>query len=145
MVALYNTRRSCDQYMVLYTLSEGHVISVCFFTLSEVMSSISAPLLAVTRSCDPRVLSFSLFLRLSMPLSVEEISNFGQDFKELFIRSSCYSLLLITVVTAGPTIRWVFSSTPKSISFSVVYRESTDTPLEQAKVKNTHRFMLLMK
>ncbi|KAK3513465.1 hypothetical protein QTP70_015460 [Hemibagrus guttatus] len=73
-------------------------------------------------------------ITLSMPFSVEEISNFGQEFRELFIKSSCYSLIPITVVTAGPTIRWVFSSMPKSIAFSVVYRESTDTPLEQAKV-----------
>ncbi|XP_026801935.3 FYVE and coiled-coil domain-containing protein 1 isoform X1 [Pangasianodon hypophthalmus] len=71
---------------------------------------------------------------LSVPFSVEEISNFGQESRELFIKSSCYSLIPITVVTAGPTISWVFSSTPKSISFSVVYRESTDIPLEQAKV-----------
>ena len=34
----------------------------------------------------------------------------------------------------GPTVTWTFTSEPKSISFSVVYRESTDTPLEQAKV-----------
>ncbi|XP_058274381.1 FYVE and coiled-coil domain-containing protein 1 isoform X2 [Hemibagrus wyckioides] len=73
-------------------------------------------------------------ITLSMPFGVEEISNFGQEFRELFIKSSCYSLIPITVVTAGPTISWVFSSTPKSIAFSVVYRESADTPLEQAKV-----------
>ncbi|KAF4076390.1 hypothetical protein AMELA_G00213850 [Ameiurus melas] len=70
----------------------------------------------------------------SVPFNVEEISNFGQESRELFIKSSCYSLIPITMVTAGPTISWVFSSTPKSISFSVVYKESTDTPLEQAKV-----------
>lgn len=75
-----------------------------------------------------------------MPFGVEEICNFGQEFRELFIKSSCYSLIPITVVTAGPTIRWVFSSTPKSIAFSVVYRESVDTPLEQAKVKHTHTY-----
>ncbi|TTC44344.1 FYVE and coiled-coil domain-containing protein 1 [Bagarius yarrelli] len=73
-------------------------------------------------------------ITLSVPFGGEEIFNFGQDFRELFIKSSCYSLIPITVDTAGPVIRWVFSSAPKSISFSVVYRESTDTPLEQAKV-----------
>ncbi|XP_047662328.1 FYVE and coiled-coil domain-containing protein 1 [Tachysurus fulvidraco] len=70
----------------------------------------------------------------SVPFGVEEISNFGQEFRELFIKSSCYSLIPITVDTAGPTIRWEFTSMPKSISFSVVYREGTDTPVEQAKV-----------
>ncbi|KAM9439192.1 FYVE and coiled-coil domain-containing protein 1 isoform 1-T2 [Clarias gariepinus] len=73
-------------------------------------------------------------ITLSIPFSVEEISSFGRDSRELFIKSSCYSTIPVTVVTAGPTISWVFSSTPKSISFSVVYKESTDTPLEQAKV-----------
>lgn len=86
--------------------------------------------MAVTRSCDQPLLS----RRLSIPFSVEEISSFGRDSRELFIKSSCYSTIPVTVVTAGPTISWVFSSTPKSISFSVVYKESTDTPLEKAKV-----------
>ncbi|KAM7379520.1 hypothetical protein PAMP_005066 [Pampus punctatissimus] len=36
--------------------------------------------------------------------------------------------------SAGSTVTWTFNSEPKSISFSVVYRESTETPLEQAKV-----------
>ncbi|KAI5608819.1 FYVE and coiled-coil domain-containing protein 1-like isoform X2 [Silurus asotus] len=67
-------------------------------------------------------------------VGLEEISNSRQEFSELFIKSSCYSVISITVVTAGPTISWVFSSSPKSISFSVVYRESTDIPLDQAKV-----------
>ncbi|KAL6468148.1 hypothetical protein MHYP_G00238250, partial [Metynnis hypsauchen] len=73
-------------------------------------------------------------ITLSVPFSVEEIADFGEQFRELFIKSSCYSLVPITVGAAGPTISWVFSSAPKSISFSVVYRESTDTPIEQSKV-----------
>ncbi|XP_066508674.1 FYVE and coiled-coil domain-containing protein 1-like [Hoplias malabaricus] len=73
-------------------------------------------------------------ITLSVPYSVLEIAGFGEDFRELFIKSSCYSLIPITVDSAGHIISWVFSSAPKSISFSVVYRESTDTPLEQAKV-----------
>lgn len=36
----------------------------------------------------------------------------------------------------GPTVSWTFTSEPKSIAFSVVYRERTDTPLEQAKVSD---------
>ncbi|KAG9333024.1 hypothetical protein JZ751_013900, partial [Albula glossodonta] len=50
------------------------------------------------------------------------------------LTSSCYSLIPMELREAGPTISWVFSSEPKSISFSVVYREGPDTPLEQAKV-----------
>ncbi|XP_017562875.2 FYVE and coiled-coil domain-containing protein 1 isoform X1 [Pygocentrus nattereri] len=73
-------------------------------------------------------------ITLSVPFSVEEIAEFGEQFRELFIKSSCYSLVPIIVGAAGPTISWVFSSAPKSISFSVVYRESTDTPIEQSKV-----------
>lgn len=73
-------------------------------------------------------------ITLCETFTVMEIAEFGEDFRELFIKSSCYSLIPVTVDRAGPTISWVFSSSPKSISFSVVYRESTDAPLEQAKV-----------
>ncbi|XP_057190580.1 FYVE and coiled-coil domain-containing protein 1 isoform X2 [Triplophysa rosa] len=71
---------------------------------------------------------------LSVPYSLEDVVQFGEGFRELFIKSSCYSVVLITAAHPGPTISWIFSSEPKSITFSVVYRENTDTPLEQAKV-----------
>ncbi|KAL2097027.1 hypothetical protein ACEWY4_006234 [Coilia grayii] len=73
-------------------------------------------------------------LTLSVPFSVDEIAQFGDEFRELFVKSSCYSIIPIAVGNAGPTISWVFSSEPKSISFSMVYRDHTDIPLEQAKV-----------
>uniref|UniRef100_A0A8C1XL48 FYVE and coiled-coil domain containing 1b n=1 Tax=Cyprinus carpio TaxID=7962 RepID=A0A8C1XL48_CYPCA len=73
-------------------------------------------------------------MMLSVPFSVEDVVQFGDKSRELFIRSSCYSVLLITAAHPGLTISWVFSSEPKSIAFSVVYRENLDTPLEQAKV-----------
>uniref|UniRef100_A0A8C2F6I8 FYVE and coiled-coil domain containing 1b n=1 Tax=Cyprinus carpio TaxID=7962 RepID=A0A8C2F6I8_CYPCA len=75
-----------------------------------------------------------LFHRLSVPFSVEDVVQFGDKSRELFIRSSCYSVILITATHPGLTISWVFSSEPKSIAFSVVYRENLDTPPEQAKV-----------
>lgn len=73
-------------------------------------------------------------LTLSVPFSVDDITAFGDSSRELFIKSSCYSIIPIAVGNPGPTISWVFTSEPKSISFSVVYREDTETPLEQAKV-----------
>lgn len=73
-------------------------------------------------------------LMIKLPLTVEEIANFGEGNRELFVRSSTYSLIPITVTEAGLTISWVFSSDPKSISFSVVFQETEDTPLEQCKV-----------
>ncbi|XP_033849111.3 FYVE and coiled-coil domain-containing protein 1-like [Acipenser ruthenus] len=73
-------------------------------------------------------------LTLRVPLNIEEIIQFGDDSRELFIKSSCYSVIPIAVEEAGPTISWVFSSEPKSISFSVVYQESAESPLEQSKV-----------
>nr|XP_020660239.1 FYVE and coiled-coil domain-containing protein 1 isoform X1 [Pogona vitticeps]XP_020660240.1 FYVE and coiled-coil domain-containing protein 1 isoform X1 [Pogona vitticeps]XP_020660241.1 FYVE and coiled-coil domain-containing protein 1 isoform X1 [Pogona vitticeps] len=73
-------------------------------------------------------------LMLKLPLTVEEILTFGEANRELFIKSSTYSIIPITVVETGLTICWVFSSEPKSISFSVVYRESEDAPLDQCKV-----------
>uniref|UniRef100_A0A673L856 FYVE and coiled-coil domain-containing protein 1-like n=1 Tax=Sinocyclocheilus rhinocerous TaxID=307959 RepID=A0A673L856_9TELE len=73
-------------------------------------------------------------MMLSVPFSVEDMIQFGDKSRELFIRSSCYSVILITAAHPGPTISWVFSSEPKSIAFSVVYRENPDTPLEQTKV-----------
>lgn len=76
-----------------------------------------------------------MVFRIKLPLTVEEITNFGEGNRELFVRSSTYSLIPITVAEAGLTISWVFSSDPKSISFSVVFQEAEDTPLEQCKVR----------
>ncbi|KAK5860162.1 hypothetical protein PBY51_021659 [Eleginops maclovinus] len=73
-------------------------------------------------------------LTLSIPFTVDDISGFGESSRELFIKSSCYSTIPITMSGPGPTVCWTFTSEPKSISFSVVYRESTETTLEQAKV-----------
>uniref|UniRef100_A0A3B5MP62 GOLD domain-containing protein n=1 Tax=Xiphophorus couchianus TaxID=32473 RepID=A0A3B5MP62_9TELE len=73
-------------------------------------------------------------LTLSVRLTVDDISGFGESSRELFIKSSCYSIVPVTMTSAGPTVSWTFTSEPKSISFSVVYRESAETPLEQAKV-----------
>uniref|UniRef100_A0A672YNQ3 FYVE and coiled-coil domain containing 1b n=1 Tax=Sphaeramia orbicularis TaxID=375764 RepID=A0A672YNQ3_9TELE len=71
---------------------------------------------------------------LSADFTVDEISSFGDSSRELFIKSSCYSTISFTINSPGPTVTWTFTSEPKSISFSVVYRDSADTPLEQAKV-----------
>ncbi|XP_034559818.1 FYVE and coiled-coil domain-containing protein 1-like [Notolabrus celidotus] len=73
-------------------------------------------------------------LTLSIHFAVDDISGFGDSSRELFIKSSCYSTIPIIMSSPGPTVSWTFTSEPKSISFSVVYRESTETPLEQAKV-----------
>ncbi|XP_067301693.1 FYVE and coiled-coil domain-containing protein 1-like [Pseudorasbora parva] len=73
-------------------------------------------------------------LTASVPLDIDEIPHFGDGSRELFVKSSCYSTIPITVGDHGPIICWVFSSEPKSISFTVVYRETLDTPVEQAKV-----------
>ncbi|XP_071403032.1 FYVE and coiled-coil domain-containing protein 1 [Centroberyx affinis] len=71
---------------------------------------------------------------VAVPLSIDDISQFGDGSREIFIKSSCYSLISIAVGDCGPTIGWMFSSEPKSISFSVVYRETPDIPVEQSKV-----------
>ncbi|XP_055514144.1 FYVE and coiled-coil domain-containing protein 1 isoform X1 [Leucoraja erinacea] len=73
-------------------------------------------------------------LTLKIPLTVDAIRQFGNNIRELFIKSSCYSLIPITVEECGLTISWVFSSDPKSISFSVVYQESEETSYQQCKV-----------
>ncbi|KAM6948644.1 FYVE and coiled-coil domain-containing protein 1 [Aplochiton taeniatus] len=73
-------------------------------------------------------------LTLSVPFTMEDIAEFGDGSRELFIKSSCYSTIPIAVGNPGATIAWVFTSEPKSISFSVVHREDAETPLEQAKV-----------
>lgn len=80
------------------------------------------------------ILNFHIHYRLAVPLSIDDISKFGDSSRELFIKSSCYSVITIAVADSGPTISWVFSSEPKSISFSVVYRESADIPVQQSKV-----------
>ncbi|TSL61155.1 FYVE and coiled-coil domain-containing protein 1 [Bagarius yarrelli] len=73
-------------------------------------------------------------LASSVELHMDEIRQFGESPHELFVKSSCYSIVSVTVHEHGHAIGWVFSSEPKSICFSVVYRESMDTPQEQAKV-----------
>ncbi|XP_040910227.1 FYVE and coiled-coil domain-containing protein 1-like isoform X2 [Toxotes jaculatrix] len=73
-------------------------------------------------------------LTLSVHFTIDDISGFGDSSRELFIKSSCYSAIPITMSNPGTTVTWTFTSEPKSIAFSVVYRESTETPLEQAKV-----------
>ncbi|XP_055020627.1 FYVE and coiled-coil domain-containing protein 1 isoform X2 [Boleophthalmus pectinirostris] len=73
-------------------------------------------------------------ITMAIPFSIEDISHFGGGSRELFIKSSNYSVITVTVCVCGPTISWMFSSEPKSISFSVVHRESTDAPIEQSKV-----------
>uniref|UniRef100_A0A669F4M8 FYVE and coiled-coil domain autophagy adaptor 1 n=1 Tax=Oreochromis niloticus TaxID=8128 RepID=A0A669F4M8_ORENI len=73
-------------------------------------------------------------LTFSVHFTVDDIAAFGDSPRELFIKSSCYSTIPITTSNPGPTVSWTFTSEPKSISFSVVYRESTEIPLEQAKV-----------
>uniref|UniRef100_A0A1A8CQA6 FYVE and coiled-coil domain-containing protein 1 n=1 Tax=Nothobranchius kadleci TaxID=1051664 RepID=A0A1A8CQA6_NOTKA len=71
---------------------------------------------------------------MAVPLSMEDISQFGDGSRELFIKSSCYSVITISVADCGQTISWMFSSEPKSISFSVVYQESSDVQAQQSKV-----------
>uniref|UniRef100_UPI00398EA1E4 FYVE and coiled-coil domain-containing protein 1 n=1 Tax=Pristiophorus japonicus TaxID=55135 RepID=UPI00398EA1E4 len=73
-------------------------------------------------------------ITLRIPLTVDEIRQFGDNSRELFVKSSCYSLIPIVVEECGLTISWVFSSDPKSISFSVVHQESEETSYEQCKV-----------
>ncbi|XP_054847147.1 FYVE and coiled-coil domain-containing protein 1 isoform X2 [Eublepharis macularius] len=73
-------------------------------------------------------------LMIKLPFTVEEILNFGEANRELFIKSNTYSIIPITVEEPGLAISWVFSSEPKSISFSVVYQESEEAPLDQCKV-----------
>lgn len=83
--------------------------------------------------CNADTLCVSLY-RMAVPLSIDDISQFGDGSRELFIKSSCYSVITVAVGDCGPTISWMFSSEPKSISFSVVYRESADSQVEQSKV-----------
>ncbi|KAL1023160.1 hypothetical protein UPYG_G00037120 [Umbra pygmaea] len=71
---------------------------------------------------------------LAISLSIDDISQFGDGSRELFVKSSCYSIISVAVGDCGHTVSWLFSSEPKSISFSVVYRENDDVSVEQSKV-----------
>ncbi|XP_052383349.1 FYVE and coiled-coil domain-containing protein 1-like isoform X2 [Oncorhynchus keta] len=71
---------------------------------------------------------------LVVPVSIDDISQFGNGSRELFVKSSCYSVISIVVVDCSPTVSWMFSSEPKSISFGMVYRVTADVPVEQSKV-----------
>uniref|UniRef100_A0A672G791 FYVE and coiled-coil domain containing 1b n=1 Tax=Salarias fasciatus TaxID=181472 RepID=A0A672G791_SALFA len=80
------------------------------------------------------ILKCPAFSSLASHFTVEDISGFGDGSRELFVKSNCYSTVHISMRSAGPTVCWTFTSEPKSISFSVVFRDGVDTPLEQAKV-----------
>lgn len=67
-------------------------------------------------------------------LSLDDVARFGDGSRELFVKSSCYSAITVAVGDCGPAISWIFSSEPKSISFSVVYRESEEDQVENSKV-----------
>lgn len=71
---------------------------------------------------------------MAVSLSLDDIAQFGDGSRELFIKSSCYSAITIAVGDCGPAISWIFSSEPKSITFSVVYRESEEVQVENSKV-----------
>ncbi|XP_074844360.1 FYVE and coiled-coil domain-containing protein 1 isoform X2 [Carettochelys insculpta] len=73
-------------------------------------------------------------LMIKLPFTVEEILNFGEGNRELFIKSGTYSTIPITMTESGLTISWVFTSDPKSIAFSVVYQESEEASLDQCRV-----------
>nr|XP_057943663.1 FYVE and coiled-coil domain-containing protein 1-like isoform X2 [Doryrhamphus excisus] len=73
-------------------------------------------------------------LTLASPFTVGDISAFADSPQELFIKASCYSTVTISTDRPGVTVTWTFTSEPKGIFFSVVFRESSETPLEQAKV-----------
>lgn len=91
------------------------------------------------------VFIYSHGCRLDVHFTFDDISGFEDSCRELFIKSSCYSTVSIIMNAPGPTVTWTFTSEPKSISFSVVYRESTATPLEQAKVRHRCRHVLALK
>ncbi|XP_069469467.1 FYVE and coiled-coil domain-containing protein 1 isoform X2 [Ambystoma mexicanum] len=73
-------------------------------------------------------------MMVRLPLTLEEISSFGESSRELFIKSSTYSIIPINVTEIGLTISWVFSTDTKSIAFSVVYQEEAESQLDQYKV-----------
>lgn len=74
-------------------------------------------------------------LSMAVSLSLDDIAQFGDGSRELFIKSSCYSAITVAVGDCGPAISWIFSSEPKSISFSVLYRESEEVQVENSKVR----------
>lgn len=81
--------------------------------------------------------SLGVSRRLSMPLSLGEVAQFGDAPRELFVKSGGYSLISVEVGEAGATVGWNFSSEPKSISFGLVYREGPLSPPEESKVPTT--------
>ncbi|KAG7229023.1 hypothetical protein INR49_013256 [Caranx melampygus] len=99
----------------------------------EEVSGVSDSLSFAT-ACSPSHGQQGAVQLLSVHFTIDDISGFGDSSRELFIKSSCYSTIPITMSSPGPTVSWTFTSEPKSISFSVLYRESAETPLEQAKV-----------
>lgn len=130
---------NCHQAYPVFVISKYSKIFSHFWTKSYLTWSMDSDLWSFWT--DP-FLHFSF--RIKLPLTVDEIIHFGEGSRELFVRSNTYSLIPITVNEAGFTISWVFSSDPKSISFSVVFQETEDTPLDQCKVRPLHHWAPLL-
>uniref|UniRef100_A0A665WI62 FYVE and coiled-coil domain-containing protein 1-like n=1 Tax=Echeneis naucrates TaxID=173247 RepID=A0A665WI62_ECHNA len=105
-----------------------------FDIITEEEVSVVSDSLSFVTACSPGHEQQGAPQLLSVHFTIHDISGFGDSSRELFIKSSCYSTIPITMSSPGPTVSWTFTSEPKSIAFSVIYRESTETPLEQAKV-----------
>lgn len=67
-------------------------------------------------------------------LSLADICTFGDASRELVVSASGYSLIAISVADSGASLGWLFSSQPKSVAFSVLYRDQGHLPVEHSKV-----------
>uniref|UniRef100_A0AAX7SXS2 FYVE and coiled-coil domain-containing protein 1 n=1 Tax=Astatotilapia calliptera TaxID=8154 RepID=A0AAX7SXS2_ASTCA len=115
--------------------SDVHNTSEAFDIITEEeVNGVSFKYLWVLVLVSSLIINLHYHYRVAVPLSIDDIAKFGESSRELFIKSSSYSVITVAVIDSGPTISWMFSSEPKSIFFSVVYRESTDTPVQQSKV-----------
>ncbi|XP_002742000.2 FYVE and coiled-coil domain-containing protein 1-like [Saccoglossus kowalevskii] len=84
-------------------------------------------------------------LTSSLTMSVEQLENPSNESKEIWIKPGKSYVVPVLVEKPGITLCWEFTTEPKNISFSVTYRETEETKLEDSQVLiplcrcNSHR------
>ncbi|XP_061410636.1 LOW QUALITY PROTEIN: FYVE and coiled-coil domain-containing protein 1-like [Lethenteron reissneri] len=69
-----------------------------------------------------------------VPLSPEDVRCFGEFRRELHVKAGAYAVITMNVTESGLSLAWEFSSESRNVSFSVVWRDGPEQPVESSVV-----------
>ncbi|XP_032807050.2 FYVE and coiled-coil domain-containing protein 1 isoform X4 [Petromyzon marinus] len=70
----------------------------------------------------------------NVPLSPEDVRCFGECRRELHVKAGAYAVITMNVTESGLSLAWEFSSENRNVSFSVVWRDRPEQPVESSVV-----------